>query len=95
MRQYELVMVLSPNLEEPGLSAAIDKVSGWISDKGGAISSVEQWGMKKLAYPIKRFREGYYVLTRFEGEPRLSKELEGNLKFAEEVLRYLLVRLDA
>lgn len=93
MRQYELMLVLNPTLEEEGVQATVEKVKGWVSGKGGVVTSVEQRGRRKLAYPIRRFGDGHYVLTQFEGGPELSRELEGNLKFAEEVLRYLLIRL--
>lgn len=94
MRQYELVTVLAPNLEELAVAATLEKLSGWISSQGGTITAQEKWGIKKLAYPIKRFTEGQFVLTRFQGEPQLSRELESNLKFSEEVLRYLLVKAE-
>ncbi len=92
MRDYELVVIFSPELEEEALNSSLEKLSGWIDAKGGTVTSQEQWGRKKLSYPIKRFREGVFVLTQYQGEPQLNKELEGNLKLAEEVLRYLLVK---
>lgn len=88
------MLVLTPTLEEPGIEAAVEKVKGWISGKGGVVTSVENRGRRKLSYPIRRFGDGHYVLAQFEGGAELTRELEGNLKFAEEVLRYLLIRIE-
>jgi small subunit ribosomal protein S6 len=56
------------------------------------VSSMEQWGKRKLAYPIAHFTEGYYVLGKFEFKPALCKELEASLQISEDILRYLLIR---
>jgi small subunit ribosomal protein S6 len=93
LRDYELVLILSSEVTEDGLEAAIGKVSQFITERGGALSVVEQWGKSKLAYPIKHFMEGSYVLTRFKLKPALTSELEANLQVSEEVLRHLLVKL--
>ncbi len=92
---YELVVVISPEVAEEELEAAIDKVSQFVSGKGGSISDVERWGKKRLAYPIRHFAEGSYVLTRFKLKPAFGKELEENLRISDEVLRHLLIRLDS
>ena len=95
LRDYELVFIISPEVEDGALEATIDNVNQFITSKDGTISSVEQWGKKKLAYPIKHFPEGSYVLTRFKMKPTWSKELEANLQISEEILRHLLVRLSS
>ena len=64
-----------------------------ITEKGGELSLAEPWGKRKLAYPLKHFMEGNYVLTRFKLSSKLTKELEANLHISEEVLRHLLVKL--
>jgi len=92
LRDYELVLIISPEIVEEQFDATINNVSQFITERGGIISEVQQWGKRKLAYPIKHFAEGGYVLTQFKSDPTLSKELEANLRLSEEVLRYLLVR---
>ncbi len=92
-RDYELVVVLSPDVAEDRSEAVIGKVSQLITERGGSLSTVDQWGRRKLAYPIKHFTEGDYVLARFTMTPRFTKELEANLQISEEVLRHLLVKL--
>jgi len=94
LRDYELVLIVSPEVVEEKFDAIIDNVSQFVTEKGGTISDVEQWGKKRLAYPIEHFMEGSYVLTRFRLEPSLSKELETNLQISEEVLRHLLIKIE-
>ncbi len=94
MRDYELVVIISPEVVEDGILATIEKINRFISERGGSISEVNQWGKRKLSYPIKHFVEGNYVLTHFTMDPRLTAELEASLGISEEILRHLLVRLD-
>ena len=92
---YELVVIISPEVEEEKLEAVIENISQFIVQKGGAISEIDRWGRRKLAYPIKRSMEGYYVLTQFKMKPTLSKELEAMLHISEKVLRHLLIKLSS
>ena len=93
-RDYELVLIISPEIVDETLDTTIDKVSQFITEKDGTISDVERWGKRRLAYPIKHFMEGSYVLTRFKLKPALSKELEANLQISEAILRHLLIKLN-
>ena len=93
-RDYELVLIVSPEIVDETLDTTIDKVSQFITEKDGTISDVERWGKRRLAYPIKHFMEGSYVLTRFKLKPALSKELEANLQISEAILRHLLIKLN-
>ncbi|MFH1775727.1 MAG: 30S ribosomal protein S6 [Chloroflexota bacterium] len=93
-RDYELVVVISPELAGEALDAMVDGVSQFVTEKGGVVDNVERWGERKLAYPIKHFLEGSYVLTKFKLKPEMTKELEAKLQISEGVLRHLLVRLN-
>ena len=95
LRDYELVLIISPEVEEEKFNATIDNISQFITGKGGIISNVERWGKRRLAYPIEHFMEGNYVLTQFKLKPALNKELEANLRISEELLRHLLVKLSS
>ncbi|TET17881.1 MAG: 30S ribosomal protein S6 [Dehalococcoidia bacterium] len=95
LRDYELVVITSPEVEDEKLETTIDNISQFITEKGGIISSVERWGKRRLAYPIKHFMEGSYVLTLFKLKPTLSKELEARLQISEEVLRHLLIKMSS
>ena len=90
---YELVLIINPEVVEEEFETTIGNVSQFITGKGGIISDVERQGKRRLAYPIGSFTEGSYVLTRFKLKPALGKELEANLRISEEVLRHLLIRL--
>jgi len=95
LRDYELILVISPEVAEEEFEAAIDSVGRFITGKGGVISDTERWGKRKLAYPIRHFVEGSYVLTRFKLKPEFGRELEANLRISEEVLRHLVVKLSS
>lgn len=94
LRDYELVLVISPEVGEEKFEATIENISRLITGKGGIVSEVERWGKRRLAYPIRHFVEGSYVLTRFKLQPASGKELEANLQISEEVLRHLLIKIE-
>jgi len=94
LRDYELVVIISPEVADEEIPTAIEKIGRFITEKGGSVIEVNQWGRRKLAYPIKNFLEGSYVLTQFKMEPQSTADLESSLGLAGEVLRHLLVRLD-
>ena len=93
LSDYELVLIISPEVVEEKFEATIESISQFITGRGGVISDIEQWGKKKLAYPIKHFLEGSYVLLRFKSKPTLGKELKASLQISEEVMRHLLLKL--
>jgi len=95
LHDYELAVIISPEVGDEALDSVIDNVSRFITENGGTVSDVERWGKKKLAYPIKHSIEGSYVLTRFQLRPTFSKELETNLRISEDVLRHLLIRVSS
>jgi len=95
LRDYELVLIISPEVVDEALDPTIDNVNKLITERGGIISNAEKWGKRKLAYPIEHFVEGTYVLTQFKLKPASSKELEANLQTSEEILRHLLVKLSS
>ncbi len=93
LHDYELVLVVSPEVGEDALETTLKNVSQFITGKGGVISEEERWGKRKLAYPIKRSLEGNYVLTRCRMRPAWAKELNANLNISEDVLRHLLLKV--
>jgi len=94
LRNYELVLIISPEITDEALDTKVDNISRFITERGGVISDVERWGKRRLAYPIGHFMEGNYVLAQFKLKPALGKELEANLQISEEVLRHLLIRIE-
>jgi len=93
MRDYELVAIISPELDEAGVSEIIDKVSRSIDSRGGVVEGVDEWGIRKLAYPIRKFMEANYVLARFKLMPKSVKELEAEISALGGILRYLVVNV--
>lgn len=94
LRTYELVFVAQPELDEERLNALVERIQQTITTHGGQLVKTESLGRRKLAYPIKKRREGHYVLIHAGLETATIAELERELKLSEDVLRYLLVRLD-
>ncbi len=92
MRQYETVFLISPNLEEEETTKIITQISGIISKEKGKLIQEDRWGKKKLAYPIKKFEEAFYVFFLYEGDSNIPFELERRFKQTEAILRFLTVR---
>jgi len=95
MNDYEITYILRPSLEEPQVEERSNAIAQIVRDQGGEVSSLERLGKKRLAYEIGDVREGFYVVMQFQSEPPASKELERQLKLHEDVLRALVVRVDA
>jgi small subunit ribosomal protein S6 len=94
MRPYELGLIFHPQVEQPDVTQAVDKVSQYVSTTGGEVTSVDVWGRRALAYPIRKQQEGTYVFLHAQLDPGAILNLERNLKLDEQVLRYLLLRLE-
>ena len=94
MRDYELVMIVSPEVEDEAVSATVERVQEFIAQQGGQVKDVTPWGRRKLAYPIDGFREGSYVVAQLGLDPQHVSALEENLKLAEDVIRHLVVKLE-
>lgn len=92
-RDYELVMILSPEATEAEAAQTVQRISEIISD-GGSIAHQENWGIRRLAYPIQRFIEGNYFITRCQMEAQAATELDKTLNAAQDVMRHLLFRLE-
>jgi small subunit ribosomal protein S6 len=95
LRDYELVVIISPEVADDAVDGVVDNISKLITRDGGTVEETDRWGKRKLAYPIKHFLEGNYVLFRCKLKPASGKGLEASLRISEEVLRHLLVRLDS
>ena len=93
MINYEVMFILDPALEDYKKEAAIEAVKEIISSEG-EVGNTDVWGMRKLAYPIQKKNEGYYVVIEFKGEPTLPKELDRRLKISDNVMRHIIVNKD-
>lgn len=93
MNKYELLFVLEPSTEEEKRNQLLDKFKGIIK-ADGEVENVDEWGLRKLAYEINKVKEGYYVLMNFTGNSDTPKELDRNLKIADEVIRHMIIRVE-
>ncbi len=94
MRNYEFTFIIHSDVEDEGITGITEKVSQFITEGGGQVTNADHWGRRRLAYPIQKQNEGYYVLTQVQLDPESIVELERKLNLTEEVIRYLLVRVE-
>ena len=93
MNKYETIFIVSPEVAEEGIKTLIQKFSDIINNEGKVLE-VEEMGKKKLAYEIKKNKEGYYVVINFEAKPELIKELERVYRITDNVIKFLTIRKD-
>jgi small subunit ribosomal protein S6 len=94
VRDYELVLIISPEVADDAIDGAIDRVKGFIANGGGDVTEVKVWGRRRIAFAIKHFRFGIYAVLTAKISPTATKELERSLMLSENILRHLLVRLE-
>jgi small subunit ribosomal protein S6 len=90
---YELVLIVSPEVTDEEMPDFITKLGELINKVGGSVDEVNQWGKRQLAYPIKRSTEGNYVLSKLKLKPTVTKDLEANFRLSGKILRHLLIKL--
>jgi small subunit ribosomal protein S6 len=93
MREYEVLYIINPELEDDRLKEIVEKFSGIVTRNGGEILKIEEWGKQKLAYELKKFSKGSFVLMDFVCDGGLATEVERNLRIDENVLRFLTVKI--
>lgn len=93
MTNYELMFIIDPTLEDEKKEATVETVKG-IIEVDGTVGEVDVWGLRKLAYPIQKKNEGYYVVVTFQASPELPKELDRRLRISEVVMRHLIINKD-
>lgn len=91
MRNYELMILFDPNLQDEEKKVLLEKIHQTITTNKGTIIKTNEWGKRKLSYEIKKYKEAFYVLIDFELEPHNIANLENSIKFEEKIIRYLLV----
>jgi len=93
-RYYETGCIVNPTLGDDAIKAVIEQGKTTLTSLKGEVVNVEDWGRKKLAYPIEKNNDGYYFFITYTSSPEASKELERTLRISEDVLRYQTVRLE-
>ena len=94
MNKYELALVVSAKIEDDARAAVVAKAQEYVTRAGGAVSEVEEWGKKKLAYEIQKQSEGFYYFIQFEAESNVPASVEQDVRIMDNVLRFLCVRKD-
>jgi len=94
MRDYELVFIIHPDLEDEERVVLVESVQDWVQAAGGQVIKVDYWGRRKLAYEIRKLKEGFYVLMNLQLPADGARELERRLQISEQILRYLTVKAE-
>ena len=92
LNKYESIYIVNPNVEADGIKSLVEKFNALIESEGGKVLETNEWGMKKLAYPIKKFSQGYYVLVNFEAKAEFIDELERVYKITDNVIKFITIR---
>lgn len=94
MRIYEELFIVRPNATEEEVDQAVEQIRQVLTEAGGTVDKVEKWGVRKLAYRVRKYEDGYYVLVQFSAPPDAVKEIERRLRVSDAVIKYLTVRID-
>jgi small subunit ribosomal protein S6 len=94
MRNYEIMFIAHPDLDDASLNTLLEKAKGWVTSTGGQVTQVDLWGRRRLAYPIRKQSEGQYILMQTQMPPAGTSEVERNMRLTEQVMRFQVVRTD-
>ncbi|MGN0244241.1 MAG: 30S ribosomal protein S6 [Lachnospiraceae bacterium] len=95
MSKYELALVVNAKIEDDARTEVVEKVKALVTNFGGTITNVDEWGKKRLAYEIQKMNEGYYYFIKFDAETTCPAEIESRIRIMDNVLRYLVVKDEA
>ena len=94
MNDYEIALIIRPEVEEEGQAALIERLGELLTSEGGEVADVETWGRRRLAYPIRKIQEGYYYFIQGKFSASVLPELERTIKLNEDILRHMVIRTD-
>ena len=92
MRQYETIYIVDPEFDADAIKELVEKFKGLVEGQGGQVAEVDEWGKRRLAYPIKDRREGYYFLMNFTANPETAQDLERVYKITNGLMKYLIIK---
>jgi len=90
MRNYDVILIIHPEMDDTALKELLEKVKSWITDSGGTVSKVDFWGKRRMTYEVRKQREGQYVALKTQMDPSFGAVLERNLRLAEPVMRFMI-----
>ncbi|MFP7493209.1 30S ribosomal protein S6 [Terribacillus sp. 179-K 1B1 HS] len=94
MREYEIMYIVRPDIEEEAKTALVERFNGILTDNGAEIVKVDEKGKKRLAYEINDYRDGYYYVINLNGEEAAINEFDRQAKFSDDIIRQMAIRLD-
>lgn len=94
MRNYEIMYIVRPDIEEEAQTALIERFKNLLNDNGAEVEKVEERGRKRLAYEINDYRDGYYVLVNFKGDENAINEFDRQAKFSDDIIRHMAIRVE-
>lgn len=94
MRDYEIVYIVHPDLDETAFNDIVNRVKNWITGSSGEIAKEDIWGKRKLAYPLRKQHEGQYVFLKTQMNPDFVSELERNMRLTEPIMRFLITNVE-
>ncbi len=94
VRPYEMMTILDPDLSNPDREGLVEKIKGLLEKHGATVEEIKEWGRRKMAYPIKKKQEGYYLLFHFQAPPRTPVDIRWEMRMTQGLLRYMVVRRD-
>jgi len=92
LRKYEVVYVIRPDLDEEETTSVIDRFTDLVTKQGGEMIKIDKWGKRRLAFEVKDFREGFYVIMHIDAEPQVADELDRVFKITDSIIRHIIVR---
>lgn len=94
MNKYESIFIINPELEEEKRKELIEKLKGIITSSGGKLLGLDEWGVRRLAYPVEGKEEGFYYFLNLEANPEVVQNLERNYRITDDIIKYLSVRIE-
>ncbi|GGJ64847.1 small subunit ribosomal protein S6 [Anoxybacillus voinovskiensis] len=92
MRKYEIMYIIRPNIDDEGRKAVVERFNNILTENGAEITSVKEWGKRRLAYEINDFRDGYYMIVNVMSQPKAVQEFDRLAKISEDIIRHIVVK---
>lgn len=92
MRKYEIMYIIRPNIDDEGRKAVVERFNNILTENGAEITSVKEWGKRRLAYEINDFRDGYYMIVNVMSQPKAVQEFDRLAKISEDITRHIVVK---
>lgn len=94
MRDYEVMYIVRPDMEEEARKELIERFNNILTDNNATVEKVDEMGARRLAYKIKGYKDGYYVVVNFKGDAQAVNEFDRQAKYTDDIIRHMIIRLD-